>query len=189
MVISRPLSPLVTLYRLRSRDHLKKIIYTVVSQYILRGDADHVRCAGDKARSQPYDQHPRHRDDRLLPVAARMPHPLELPKEYRILADRRPRVLDEGSPDEPRAHAGDVPPVYGLSCRVFATGEAHKTRDLFPARKPGEILPQFEDKTNGGEPADPREAPGDGIGLVVALLFAELLERSSEGNLVGPELF
>ena len=48
MVISRPLSPLVTLYRLRSRNHLKNL-YTVIPLYILRGDADHVRCARYKA--------------------------------------------------------------------------------------------------------------------------------------------
>ena len=102
-----------------------------------------------------------------------MPYSRELRKEDRILADRHPRVLDEGRPDEPWTHAGDASLLYPLSRGIFAAREP-QTGDLFSTREPGEILPKFEDEPDGGEPADPRETPGDRKGSVVAFLPAEL---------------
>ena len=82
----KTISPLSTLCRLRSRNHLKLTRCNVSSPSILRSDTDHVGRARHKAGPIPYDKHPCHRDNRFFPAAARMPYPRELRKEDRILA-------------------------------------------------------------------------------------------------------
>src|SRR3974390_1717024 len=154
---------------------------------MLRSDTDDVGRARHKAGPIPYDQHPCHRDDRFLPAAARMPYPGELRKEHRIFGYGHPGVLDEGRADEPGTHARDAPLVLRLSRRVFAARESHETGNLLSTRETGEILPQFEDEPEGGEPADARETAGDGKGLAIAFLVAELSEGCPQGKLMSPQ--
>jgi len=86
----KTISPLSTLCRLRSRNHLKLPCCNVSSPFTLSSDTDHVGRARHKAGPIPYDQHPCHRNDCFLFAAARMPYPRELRKEHRVLGYGHP---------------------------------------------------------------------------------------------------